>query len=66
MKENRLVLFFLVLFLFMTINTNQGLEFQKNKIGKIDSKKASSVDTPTQSVTISSVGSTASISTGGY
>ena len=50
----------------MTINTNQGLEFQKNKIGKIDSKKASSVDTPTQSVTISSVGSTASISTGGY
>lgn len=48
----------------MTINTNQGLEFQKNKIGKIDPNKAS--PTPVQNVTVSSIGSSASVSTGGY
>lgn len=48
----------------MTINANQGLEFQKNKIGKIDPNKAS--PTPVQNVTVSSIGSSASVSTGGY
>jgi hypothetical protein len=48
----------------MTINVSQGLEFQKNKIGKIDLKKTS--PTPAQNVTVSSIGSAASISSGGY
>ena len=50
----------------MAINVSQGLEFQKNKIGKIGSKKGGPVDTSRQNLTGPNINSTANISSGGY